>query len=163
MYEAAAIEDRSTKNLSLKEGLSLHKLWYNILTKIYERKKEKSKHLEEAFQNIKILTGIPEVALVVENFLTKEQTYVALMVTVNNKENECSKYQKKIDEMQACVNNFANKDINDGTSFSDMKRIQEAKIRELFELSNKKFVIENTYSKVKTWIKLMIRKFKKSC
>ena len=161
MYEVAVIEDHSAKNLKLKEGLSLHKLWYNILTKIYERKKEKSKQLEEAFQNIKILTGIPDISSVVQNFLTKEQTYVALMQTVTNKETECSNYKKKIDEMQACVDNFAHKDIGNEAHFNKIKEMQEIKIKELFELSQKKFLIENTYSKVKTWIKLMIRKFNK--
>ena len=72
MYEAAIIDDRSAKSLKMKEGLALHKLWYKVLTRIYERKKEKSKNLEDAFQNVKIFTGIPEIGMVVENFLTKE-------------------------------------------------------------------------------------------
>ena len=158
MYEAAIIEDRSTKNLRMKEGLALHKLWYKVLTRIYERKKEKSKNLEEAFQNVKIFTGIPEIGMVVQNFLTKEQTYAELMSTVGKKEVECSNYKKKIDKMQAMVNNFANKEV-DSDSVEDMKGSQQDKFRELIELSQKKFAIENTASKLKTWLKLMIRKF----
>ena len=159
MYEAAIIDDRSAKSLKMKEGLALHKLWYKVLTRIYERKKEKSKNLEDAFQNVKIFTGIPEIGMVVENFLTKEQTYAELMNTVRKKEVECSNYKKKIDEMQAAVNNFANRDVGEGDSVEEMKGLQQDKIRDLLELSQKKFAIENTTSKLKTWLKLMIRKF----
>lgn len=161
MYEEAVIEDRSAKNLKLKEGLSLHRLWYKVLTRIYQRKKEKSQQLEEAFQNVKVLTGIPEISMVVENFLTKEQTYGELMRTVGKKEVECSSYKAKIDKMQALVNNFSNKEISDSSSLSAMREQQQQNIRELLELSQKKFVIENTVAKLKNWIRLMIRKFNK--
>lgn len=161
MFEAAVIEDRSAKNLSTKEGLSLHRLWYSVLTKIFERKKEKSQKLEEAFQKIKIATGVPEINLIVENFLTKETTYEALMKTVSKKEVECSNYKAKIDQLQAGVNNYANRSASNKTELDEQREVQELKIRELLELSQKKFLIENTHSKVRTWMKLMIRKFYK--
>lgn len=161
MFEAAVIEDRSAKNLSIKEGLSLHRLWYSVLTKIFEKKKEKSQKLEEAFQKIKIATGLPDINQIVENFLTKEQTYEALMLTVNKKEVECSNYKSKIDQLQAGVNNYANRSVSNKNELDEQREIQESKIRDLLELSQKKFLIENTYSKVRTWMKLMIRKFYK--
>jgi hypothetical protein len=159
MFEAAVIEDRSAKSLSIKESVSLHRLWYSVLTKIFERKKEKSQKLEEAFLRIKIATGIPEINSIVENFLTKEQTYEALMRTVSTKEVECSNYKKKIDDLQTGVNNYSNRTASNKTELDQMREVQEGKIRELFDLSNKKFLIENIHSKVRSWMKLMIRKF----
>jgi hypothetical protein len=159
MFEAAVIEDRSAKSLTIKESVSLHRLWYSVLTKIFERKKEKSQKLEEAFQRIKIATGIPEINLIVENFLTKEQTYDALMKTVSSKEVECSEYKMRIDDLQTGVNNYSNRTASNNSELDQMRTLQEGKIRELIELSNKKFFIENIHSKVRTWMKLMIRKF----
>lgn len=161
MYEAAVIEDRSVKNVKIKESLSIHRLWYNVLNQIFQRKKEKSKRLEEAFQNIKIVTGIPEISQVVENFLTKEQTYEALMDTVNKKERECSAYKKKIDKIQLRVSNFSNKEVSDADTLNKMKQLEQEKTKELLDLSNKRFLLENTHAKLKTWIKLMIKKFNK--
>ena len=159
MFEAAVIEDRSAKSLSIKESVALHRLWYSVLTKIFERKKEKSQKLEEAFLRIKIATGIPEINSIVENFLTKEQTYEALMRTVSTKEVECSNYKKKIDDLQTGVNNYSNRTASNKTELDEMKEVHEAKIRELFDLSHKKFLIENINSKVRSWMKLMIGKF----
>lgn len=176
MYEAAAIEDRSAKNQRLKEGLTLHRLWHNILTKIFDRKVEKSRKFEEAFQKIKIATGIPDITILVENFLTKEQTYDSLMKTVNKKEIECSEYKNKINEIQKNVEMSSNKDVsasmqsfyNDlfpsGTVPSSevlntIRGINQQKVHELMELSHKKFLIENTHSKIRTWLLQIIKKF----
>ncbi|OMJ83763.1 hypothetical protein SteCoe_15241 [Stentor coeruleus] len=160
MYEAAVIEDRSAKNMHLKESLSLHKFWYNILDKIFERKQAKFQRLEEAFQSIKIVTGIPDISQVVENFLTKEQTYVSFMETVKKKEDECSKYHMKIKEMQEKVDLFSNRD-NDKENIIQIKDLEQQKIREMMEVAPKKYAIKNKYSKVQAWMKLMIRKFNK--
>ncbi|OMJ89411.1 hypothetical protein SteCoe_8409 [Stentor coeruleus] len=161
MYEAAVIEDRSTKSEKLKEGVSLHRIWYHILTKIFDRKVEKSKYLEEAFQKVKIATGIPEISIIVEKFLTKEQTYEALMNTVSKKEVECSEYKKKIDAIQRNVEMSSNKDVSSNGIIDKIREDNEHKIHELMELSHKKFLIENTHSKVRTWLWQVIRKFYK--
>ena len=138
------------KSLHIKEALALHKLWHNVLTTTFEVKKAKFSRLEESFQRIKIITGIPEITLVVENFLTKEQTYEALMSTVNKKESECSKYKKKINEMQTMVNNFSNKEISDAFSLDLMRAAQHEKMKENEELSQKSFIIKNIHGKVKS-------------
>lgn len=159
MYEAAVIEDRSVKNLSIKESVALHRLWFSVLTKIFSNKKQKSQKLEEAFLKIKIATGIPEITSIVEKFLTKEQNYEALMQTVSNKELECSNYKKKINELQTGVNNYANRSVSNKSEIDQMRGNLESKAIELYELANKKFLIENIRAKIRTWMKLMIGKF----
>jgi hypothetical protein len=161
MFEAAVIEDNSAKNLHLKEAVALHRLWYSILTKIYERKKLRSQKLEEAFQRIKIATGIPEIVDIVANFLTKEQTYEALMRTVNQKEAECAKYKERIDEIQKAVDNSSNRSISDAANVEEMKESGHQQLKSVLELSQKKFLIGNVHSKVRNWMRLMITKFNK--
>ena len=159
MYEEVIIDEQSTKNLSLKEGLSLHRFWYTLLNKIFERERKKSKALEDAFQNIKTMTGIVAISQVVENFLTREQSYNILMETVKTKEEQCSDYKKKVNEIQDQVSNFINKENKESEVLNKMKAEEKARIKEILEISPKKYFVENTHSKVKTWVKLMIRKF----
>lgn len=160
MFEAAVIEDRSKKNLGIKESINLHRIWYNNLTSLFERKKLKFQKLEEAFQKIKIFTGLNEIQAVVENFLTKECTYAGLLQTVQVKEFECNDIKERINKLQGKVDEISNLEVEKGVvekCKADERNILKANL----ELAQKKYLIESVREKVKTWINEMTRKLAK--
>lgn len=160
MFEEAANEDQNKKNIGIKESLELHRMWMFSLTKIFEKKKRKFQKLEEAAQKIKTFTGLGEISLVVENFLTKEYTYAGLLKTVKEKEEKCNEIKEGIDELQEKVNEIENKDLEKG-KISESILAEKILMKENFDLNNKKQSIDNVYSKVKTWMKLTVRKLNK--
>lgn len=160
MFEEAANEDQNKKNIGLKESLELHRMWLFSLTKIFEKKKRKFQKLEEASQKIKTFTGLGEISLVVENFLTKEYTYAGLLKTVKEKEDRCNEIKEGIDELQGKVNKIENKGLEKG-KISESILAEKNLMKENFDLNQKKQSIDNVYSKVKTWMKLTVRKLNK--
>jgi hypothetical protein len=84
--EAAANDDKDSQELKLRETLLLNRMWYVILTKRYELEVKKSSDIEQAFQKIKINTGLNDINDVIEKFLTKEQTYNSLLSTIAESE-----------------------------------------------------------------------------
>mmetsp|Transcript_23345 Transcript_23345/g.23090 ORF Transcript_23345/g.23090 Transcript_23345/m.23090 type:complete len:119 (+) Transcript_23345:818-1174(+) len=116
------------------------------MTMKFTKEMQKNSIYENAYQKIKITTGLQEIGQIVENFLTKEQTYKSLMVAVNQKEIECNSYRQKIDNMQKNVSDIAMHDMSDLNSETksqlnslrkDFGEIQEKRI----EILNKKIKI----------------------
>ena len=157
MFEVAVVEDRSKKNIGMKESLILHKMWHFTLTKLFEKKKNKFQKLEEAAQRVKAFTGLSEISLVVENYLTKENTYAGLLKTVKEKEQNCDKIKEKIEELQKKVLDIENKDLEMG-KIEVAALVEKRILRENLELNEKKHLVENVYAKVRTWMKLTVRK-----
>ena len=157
MFEAAVIEDRSKKNLAMKENINLLRIWYNHLTTLFERKKLKFQKLEQAFQKIKIFTGLNEIQAVVENFLTKECTYAGLLQTVQVKELECNDIKDRINQLQEKVNEISNLEVDKG-NVERCRADERNMLKANLELAQKKFLIESVRDKVKTWIQQMAKK-----
>lgn len=158
MLERAVIEDRSQRDVLLRESLMFHRLWYNALTLKYNREVQKSSVYEDAYQKIKITTGHQDIATIVENFLTKEQTYKSLMSAVKQKEIECNEYRHKIDQMQKNVENIKVAD-NLTLNLENQESLKTIR-KELTEIFDKKQDLNNKKVKIQTWLKKILSKMR---
>lgn len=91
--EQAAHEDKDAEELKMKEILTLHRFWYNVLKWKLEKETQAASDVEEAFQKIRAATGITDPNEVVEKFLTREETHTQLMEAV-------AEAEKKLDELK---------------------------------------------------------------
>ena len=100
MMEKALIEDQSAEQEDLREKFKLHFMWYMASTMRFEREQVKWKRYEDAFLKIKLVTGVQEIPVLVEKYLTKEQIYAEFLNSASRKELELAKYREKIGKMQ---------------------------------------------------------------
>mmetsp|Transcript_7391 Transcript_7391/g.13773 ORF Transcript_7391/g.13773 Transcript_7391/m.13773 type:complete len:541 (-) Transcript_7391:96-1718(-) len=84
--EKAANEDRDVEERRIKDSLFMHRLWARFLESKLQKEMQKSNSVEEAFQKIRVTTGMDEINEIVERFLTREQTYSQLVSNVTNSE-----------------------------------------------------------------------------
>ena len=84
--EKAANEDRAQQENRYLESLLLHKFYYLFLKRKLENEKRARSNYEEAFQHIKQATGLGSLDEIVEKFLTREETYNELLISVNEAE-----------------------------------------------------------------------------
>jgi hypothetical protein len=79
LIEAAETEDKDSQEVKLRESYIIHKFWHNLLKKRLNEEYGRSAYLEEAYQKIKLSTGLSEMTEIVERFLTREQYYGSLL------------------------------------------------------------------------------------
>ena len=157
IIEKAMIDSQSSKLEDLRERFFLNKLWYSFSTLRFEREKKKSKKFEDAYLKIKLATGISDVPLFVEKYLTREKRYRDMLVSVKQKEEELIKYKEKIEKMQAELERFSNK--ASVTHLDDKYKNELHRIhKENCELLIKKTNIIQIYDKISKWLKRMKNK-----
>lgn len=142
MLEKAIIEDRSQRDEMLRESLMVHRLWHNLINQKFEQERLTSSIYENAYQRIKITTGLADISAIVENFLTKEQTYKQLMNAVKLKEADCNDYRSKIDQMQEFVTNFTIQNSGQTEEVFGAKEDIQQKRKEMTELQGKKIDLQ---------------------
>lgn len=104
--EFAANMQEDGEETRLRQGYLLHRFWWNALQRKLEKDKAQSVEIEEAFQRIKIATGLGDVHDMVERFLTKEQTYERLMHAVTEAEQRVERLKRDIEEEQSSIKTF---------------------------------------------------------
>ncbi|OMJ78226.1 hypothetical protein SteCoe_22029 [Stentor coeruleus] len=151
IIEKAMIESQSTKLEEVRERYFLNKLWYSITTLRFQKEQSNSKKFEDAHLRIKLATGIKEIPLFVEKFLTREKTYREMLLSVKEKEAQLNVYKEKIDKMQKEIEKF-----NSGHTelkIDEGSRIKLNKLhKELRENLVKKAQIMQVYDKVAKWV-----------
>jgi hypothetical protein len=105
--EFAANMQEDGEETRLRKGYVLHRFWWNALHRKLEKDKAESVEIEEAFQRIKIATGVGDIHDIVERFLTKEQTYSRLMQAVTESEQRVERLKHDIEEEQSNIKSFA--------------------------------------------------------
>ena len=111
IIEKAMIDTQSSKLEVLREKYFMNKLWYSLSTKRFEWEKTTLIKYEEAYLKIKLATGISEVPLFVQKFLTREKNFREMLSSVKNKETELNHYKEKIAFMQEEVEKFNSKAV----------------------------------------------------
>ena len=162
LREQAMIDDRSSKTQDLRESMLLHRAWFHLIDIKFHQEQDKFLALEEALKKIKVNTGLSDIHLIVEKFLTKEQTYKSLMQAVKQKEKDVAKYKKKIDEMQEEVSIASVKPNLDQESElnQEAKHQLASQLKVVNELKEKKLGIKYSHNKVKKWFEKMLEKVK---
>jgi hypothetical protein len=86
--EKAANEDRDVEERRIKDSLFMHRLWARFLVSKLQKEMNQSSSVEEAFQKIRVTTGLNEINEIVERFLTRELTYSQLVGNVTQTERQ---------------------------------------------------------------------------
>jgi Na+/phosphate symporter len=114
-----------------------------VTTLRFQKEQSNSKKFEDAHLRIKLATGIKDIPLFVEKFLTREKTYREMLLSVKEKEAELNVYKDKIDKMQKEIEKFS----------SGHTEVKLSKLhKELRENLVKKAQITQVYDKVAKWI-----------
>lgn len=64
----------------------MNRLWSAFFKKRMSREMQNYRHIEESFQTIRHQTNNSDVREIVQKFMTKEQTYSALLLAVSQNE-----------------------------------------------------------------------------
>ncbi|OMJ79899.1 hypothetical protein SteCoe_19986 [Stentor coeruleus] len=164
MMEKVMIEDQSHELEEMREKYLLHFLWYMLSSMKFEKEQVKWKRYEDAFFRIKIATGIQEVPVLVEKFLTKETIYAEFLSSVKKKEIELAEFREKIENMQ---NSLEKLHEIDPTEFSkgDKDRNQELMIirKLVLEENSKMKALLMIKTKIKDWCLRYQGKISKVC
>merc|ERR1712000_661685 len=94
--EAAANEERDSNETRLRESLLSLRFWYGVQKERFEKEMKKSEVVESAFTKIRAAIISPvalDISEIVHKFLTREQTYSQLLVSVADAE-------RKIDQLK---------------------------------------------------------------
>lgn len=97
--EKAANENKDSSELKMRENLYVQKLWNTFMRKKMEKEMHNSQAIDDAFKAIKTATGVNDVQEMVRKFLTREQTYSQLLVTVSESESKIDKLKKENEEL----------------------------------------------------------------
>lgn len=154
IIEKAIIDSQSSTLEDIREKYFMNKLWYSVSTLRFEKEKKTSKMYEDAYTKIKLATGISDVPLFVQKFLTREKNYRQMLASVKKKESELSEYKEKIDSMQDELEKFNSK--RPEIHIDQNNKIELTKLRrEIRELELKKLNIIQVHDKISKWITKM--------
>ena len=162
IIEKAIIDSQSATLEQMREQFYLNRLWYHVLSIRFEREKSISKRYEDAYLRIKLETGIFDIPLFVEKFLTKEKDYRETLERVKLKEAELNDYKKKISKMQEGIEKFQ---IMTGSKKVDLQEKEKLtkKGKELKEMNEKKVGLVLVHDKIKKWANKMRNKVLVNC
>merc|ERR1712000_277826 len=96
--EAAANEERDSNETRLRGSLLSLRFWYGVQKERLEKEMKKSEVVESAFTKIRqaIISPVAlEISEIVHKFLTREQTYSQLLVSVADAERKIDQFKTK--------------------------------------------------------------------
>ena len=87
----------------MRENLFIQILWDRFMKKKMENEMKNSAQIDEAFKAIKTATGVTDVQEMVKRFLTREQTYSALLISVSESDRKMDELKRHNDELRSRV------------------------------------------------------------
>ena len=156
MRENAMIESQSSLLEGMREKYLLHFMWHMVSTVRFKNEQVKWKRYGDSFLRIKLATGIHDIPLLVEKYLTKEQIYSDFLFSVKTKEEELVEYKKKIKKMQKNIEKLNESDeIREEKSILDEMTLIR---KQVFDESTKMKQLVIVHSKVHDWCLRFIKR-----
>ncbi|CAG9317379.1 unnamed protein product [Blepharisma stoltei] len=149
--EAAANEDRNMRALQMREGLLCHRVWFIYLQKKLKCEMDRSSSIEEAFQQVRSVTGLNDAQEMVERYLTREQTYGDLMETINESKQKILDYIEKNNEMLEKINSLEMTKLEGN---NPAKKLSEEAAKQFTDIEIEKDKlrrIRSVYENIKIW------------
>jgi hypothetical protein len=156
--EKAAKEDRDVVERRTRDSVSLHKMWGRFLVNKLQSEMQKSTDVTDAFQKIRVTTGLNEIGEVVERFLTREQTYMQLV-------NSASQAEQRLASLRAINANLEEKIAElkvegDAVKQDKEQREVEALARQNAKRAAKLVESSTVYERVLRWVTRMVNRLK---
>ncbi|CAG9328160.1 unnamed protein product [Blepharisma stoltei] len=156
--EAAANEDRNMRALQMREGLLCHRLWFIYLQKKLKYEMERSSSIEEAFQQVRSITGLNDAQEMVEKYLTREQIYGDLMETINDSKQKIADYIQRNDEILEKINSLEMTKLEGNNPAKQMSQEATKSFQEISVEKDRLRRIRSVYENIKIWAGKNLRK-----
>ncbi|OMJ79364.1 hypothetical protein SteCoe_20659 [Stentor coeruleus] len=144
LSEQIMIQDTSEALDVLKKKFYLHFCWFMISSQNFDKEQIKYKKYDDAYMKIKLATGIQEIPVFVDKFLSQESRYTSFTQTVRQKEIQLSDYRNKIcilqDKIDKIHSNEAEKNSKDVDINKKYRIIQKNVIEHLIKLKKLKIL-----------------------
>ncbi|OMJ80029.1 hypothetical protein SteCoe_19800 [Stentor coeruleus] len=154
IVEQTMIDERSAHLEELRNGVLIYKMYEKFLSRKLVYEKNTFTRLDEAFQQVRIKTGLYNIEEVIEKFLTQEANYKVLIDNLHKKEIECLEYKEKLSKMQDKVNMLNDEKIEK----KHEPEIVKKSLNKVLRVKEKLVDIENLYLKLHIWIDNYIKK-----
>lgn len=138
LSEQIMIQDTSEALDLLKKKFYLHFCWFMISSQNFDKEQIRYKKYDDAYMKIKLVTGIQEIPVFVDKFLSQESRYTSFTQTVRQKEIQLAEYrnkictlQDKIDKIHSIEADVNNKDVDINKKY---RILQKSVIEHLIKL-----------------------------
>ena len=158
--EIAANEHRDKGETELREGLMLNRLWSKFLSAKLSVEMQKFSTVELAFQKIRAVTGEYNINELVHKFLTREQTFKELKLTIDSSRKSIERLNKKNLDIEKIINAVIvyDKEARTNDTFSQREGFFR-KLKDLETQRTKFKQIKALYEHILEWDKRMQRLF----
>lgn len=158
--EVAANEDRDKRLTEMKEKMLLHRLWYQYIDDKLEKERTESKIIEVAFERIRKVTGLQNIQEVVERFLTKEQTYNDLLLTIKNAETRLENLKADIHDIEDKIQGveIAGSEDKTGPIVKVLEKDALEVMKEYNAVKARHAKVTIVYKRVTDWVRRMLKK-----
>lgn len=156
--EAAANEDRNMRALQMREGLLVHRLWFIYLQKKLKYEMERSSSIEDAFQQVRSITGLNDAQEMVERYLTREQAYADLMESINESKHKIEDYKQRNNDVEDKINTLEMAKIEGNNPAKTMSQEATKSFREIAFEKDRLRRIKGVYENIRTWAAKNLRK-----
>jgi hypothetical protein len=158
--EVAANEDRDKRLTEMKEKMLLHRLWYQYIDDKLEKERTGSKIIEVAFERIRKVTGLQNIQDVVERFLTKEQTYNDLLLTIKNAETRLENLKADIHDIEDKIQGveIAGSEDKTGPIVKVLEKEALEVMKEYNAVKARHAKVTIVYKRVTDWVRRMLKK-----
>merc|ERR1712000_91076 len=166
--EEAANEERDSNETRLRESLLSLRFWYGMQKERLEKEMKKSEVIESAFTKIRAAIISPvalDISEIVHKFLTREQTYSQLLVSVADAERKIDQLKVKnaaarnrIQELELTLGLGSDMENNTSASRSLSQHMQKkqdelnTQAKQLCTVSKNSLNSELALQQVKMWI-----------
>jgi hypothetical protein len=156
--EIAANEHNDKHGNHLREGLMLGKLWFNYLSDKLGSEIKKFSAVELAFQKIRAVTGEYNISEIVHKFLTREQTFKELKLTIDSSRVAVETLYHKNSDIEKMIKTFTIYDRESRTAnIFNLKEIFNSKSKDLENENFKLKLIKSIYERILEWNKKMLK------
>jgi DNA repair exonuclease SbcCD ATPase subunit len=156
--DIAANENTESQEISIKQSLLLHKIWYSYLKHKLDKKLKGAIEIEDAYQSIRSATGLQNIAEIVSNFVGKEENQAQLRNNIEEankaldelkRRNEKSKLELK--ELMLIEGNNNTVEFIRSIRSVDEEIAAEKKVSEFYKDENKRY--QDCYDEITVWSK----------
>ena len=154
IIEDTIVNERGSHFEEVRNKLLLNKMYEKFLTQTIIHEMRAHNKLEDAYQKVKLKTGLHNIDEIIERFLTQEASYRELTAGLHLKEDQCNHYKEKLKLLQTAL---ADLETKKPSRDEDQQSVSRALIV-INQSQSKKEELEGVVLKINTWVDNMLKK-----
>lgn len=164
IQESTRVNEKNRTEIDLRNGVLLHKLWFEYLTKKMNENVLKFSNIDMAFRKIKSVSGIQDINEIAMKFLTRENNLDGLMSVIRKNKATLELFSQRNVKIQNKIKDIMITERNAFSACRTHKISSEIMLNSLRNLEEKKTLarLAGLHSRIGNWIKKNIFKFNSS-